>query len=262
MHSAGYLILLAAKNAALGSPMTVARAQGASVPVSVCAGGFGVLLALLLPGGALLGFVLKRISSAFGCCSAKGILAGQGRAVPGGRGPAGLPRIGVGLSFGVPVAGSASPAGPRGKRHANTPPKVGTAMGMISSGGPRGAGLCLRHLSALRSPSSLPRGNLVSPCQGQPGGGRFWASSGRVTPTPPRPIQRQVVTCLGSACSGARPSAASRGQEPCRGAPLRAPGGSGSFSFARAPPGPVREQPWASRVAVPGAGQLRGTRGG
>ena len=42
--------------------------------------------------------------------------------------------------------------------------------------------------------SSLLRGNLVSPCQGQPGRGSFWAASGRVTPTCTRPTQQQVVT--------------------------------------------------------------------
>ena len=51
MLSAGYLILSAGRNAPPGSPVIVAGHQGANIPVSACAGGFGVLLASLLPGG-------------------------------------------------------------------------------------------------------------------------------------------------------------------------------------------------------------------
>lgn len=113
--SAGCLILLAGRNAALGSPVIVTRHQGASVPLSVCADGFG----------ALLEFALNCIASVFGCCLVAarltGILAGQVRAVPGCHGPAELPWVGVRPSFGLPVAGSASPQD-LGGRDMQTPP--------------------------------------------------------------------------------------------------------------------------------------------
>lgn len=74
--------------------------------------------------------------------------------------------------------------------------------------------------SSLPVPPSFGVTNLVSPCQGQPGRGDFWAPSGRVASTRTRPIQQQVVTRLGSASLRVGSSIMSWGQDLCRDALL------------------------------------------